>query len=181
MDEVISDIGRFPNTINIVAFAGVFFIGELFTGIAEMCVFDRMFLNARYRNDEIGKLENICYGDQAKKDDRKIMFSDIIELSKNDSATFALSDMYFNIHRILGGMFAFSVFSAFVITPLIMCLVNHPLTCFQTLVLFFGNLVLAYLSDKQALKQRFFANNFIYYSAHPQAKCRPSSRFRVRP
>jgi len=183
LEYMITCLGKWSYTVNIIFFSGVFFIGELVTGVAEILVFDPMFSNARKTCDTEGKLENVAGSDnhtpawiswlfsygRSTTEARTIKFRDMIEFSKNDSATFALSEMYFNIHRILGGLFIVFLLLLLVF-PLILWIQGYHLTCGKISGLIVGNLFLSWFSFTQAWRQRMFANCLIFYRSRPAIK-----------
>jgi len=178
--------------VSTVLIAGVFVIGELFTGYAEAAVFDPIFENIRSakpskRNFSV--LEkvhpkqpkchcyllpipcvfrcNCCRVDEEKLN-HKISFDNFVKFTKSTkSITFSLSEMYFNIHRTLGGIYVFFwIATAFYILSFFACAggwFQLDISFGEHVVLIIGNLILTLFVAIHAYRQRMFANHLICF------------------
>ncbi len=156
-----------------------FFIGELFSGIAEYFIFDSMYLNVRTEsNTRILEYSDVnlnwcvililCFAPLVLKFiSSKIKVADPIYMYKfnrfieKQDKNFSLSEMYFNMHRILGGcsvlfftlylLFGFSLFGS---------------KCGRLVDIYFMvfNILLMIFCVFQAKNHRKFANKLIYFS-----------------
>jgi len=170
-----------------VFLAGVFVIGELFAGLAESSVFDPIFNNIRGRKSgENEEILEIVHPDHVncfryifpffcdirkniEEHTKKIEFEYFIAFPKEARVAFSLSEMYFNIHRILGGIYVFLWLASVSYTlNLLNCLkffFHSNRTSWVDLVFVVVNFLLVIFVASQAYKQRMFANHLIYYSS----------------
>jgi len=179
-----------------VLFAGIFFLGELFSGIAEACVFDPMFNNVRsvkQSNKTHSKLENVTPRKTCKfryllpfpcnftgnKSKQKIRFKHFLEFSKSEGeVAFSLSEMYFNLHRVLGGIYIFFWFAMVVSVLLFFAKTFECLSCISDIKSSFCmlfclaavNILLALFTANQSCKYRMFANHLICFSTSSSKK-----------
>jgi hypothetical protein len=165
-----------------------FFVGELFSDLSEIFIFDPIYNNARINKDDPSCLELLnpirlkkrtylflllcplilkskkCYqcddltiSNQC--DDLTIFFEKFNSFICSKGKSFSLSEMYFNMHRIMGGLLIL-FWILFIIHFILFCKTNNIIS----FIFFVINILLVYFCFEQGKKQRLFANRLIYFS-----------------
>jgi len=111
----------------------------------------------------------------------EISFSQFVELSKlKGKVTFSISEMYFNIHRVMGGIYVFFWGATFFFVLSYVPKIFECLSCIPELNVSPGmlfcfiavNITLALFTASQSCKYRMFANYLIYYATTPSDRTR---------
>jgi len=161
-----------------------FFVGELFSDLSEIFIFDPIYNNARINKNNPFCLEllnpirlkigiylflwlcplilkfilrfGIFYH---RCDNLTISFKKFNSFICSKEKSFSLSEMYFNMHRIMGGLLIL-FWMLLIIHFILFCKTNDIIS----FIFFVINILLVYFCFEQGKKQRLFANRLIYFS-----------------
>jgi len=169
----------------------IFFIGEFFSTISEIFVFDPFFSNLRIYDTNhylelvghnLNKKRNYIllgfipfilykYKLQNNKNEKEIKISKFVYFMQKYDRPFAMSEMYFNLHRIMGGsLIVFWLLFVFYLLLFIVLLIWYRNWrwvidfLLDFLFLVFNYLMVCY-TLKQGISYRRFANNLIFWSS----------------